>query len=103
MPHAQLVRSPFTKGVRRLRHMAAVARRAKCRYSSFRYSLQNASVSTTTASYTGCICFGTFSDLPIIAIKLASSYSDIVFVIMSLICLLQNSVLHVAYKHELLT
>src|ERR1700722_11765163 len=58
-PQAQVRDCPEASRLGRLRHRAAVIAWARSRYSSFRWSRQNASVSATTASSTACAAFDT--------------------------------------------
>src|SRR3954453_2998894 len=59
MLQAQARGCPEARGLGRLRQRAATMARARSRYSSFRWSRQNASVSATTASWVGCMALGT--------------------------------------------
>src|SRR5918993_3181820 len=59
MAHAQVRGCPEARGLGRLRQRAAVMARARSRYSSFRWSRQNASVGATMASYVACMVLGT--------------------------------------------
>src|SRR3712207_4892791 len=59
MAQAQVRGCPEARGLGRLRQRVAVMARARSRYSSFRWSRQNASVSATMASYVACMARGT--------------------------------------------
>src|SRR6266516_2557476 len=73
IPHAQVGALPPTSGEGRLRHKVAVSSRQRCRYSSFKYVRQNASVRWVISSKRACMSLGTCCE--VLRFGIASSFS----------------------------